>query len=244
MVERILAGSTLPPYVFTQGDTRYWGSWLACAEALKENAARVGAELNFHATLEYDDRGMEVFAPLAERLGAVNEGTAEADLTYYRTEPGAEFTSANRLAGICEGRNLLACLAASWEYDWILYLDADMRPPSDAIGRLLELGHPMCGGHVPTYGLTGPLIDGYPDEWEVRAHMNTAGFLLVHESVFTQLTWRVDVAAGMTDDPCYHADALAMGAPTYVRHDTVGMHFPLSLPPMEQRGHDRRKYVA
>jgi len=235
---RILVAATLPPYVFSKGDDRYWGNWLKLAEMLRLDV-QTAAQVDFFAALETDARGLEPFRPLLERLNGL-----DGSYTSWASDPGGtEFTSDNRLAGICLGRNIIARTAEGRGYDWILYLDADMRPPSNAISKLLELDYPMCGGHVPTYCLSGPWAYRYPPEWDVQIHMNTAGFLLVHRDVFTKLTWRTDVARGMTDDPCYHADADALGYPTFVRHDVVGRHFPESLPPMEFRGHDRTRYA-
>jgi hypothetical protein len=116
----------------------------------------------------------------------------------------------------------------------ILHLDADMCPPGDCLPKLLAMRHPLVGGEVPTYNLHGPVVPEYP--FPVQSHMNTAGFLLVAREVFRRLRWRFDLEAGLTDDPCYHADACdLLGIPTYVRKDVRGRHWPESIPPLEDR---------
>lgn len=76
----------------------------------------------------------------------------------------------------------------------------------------------------------------------VTQHMNTAGFLLVQRALFRQLRWRTDPDLGLTDDPCYDADAAALGFPTWVREDCVAQHYPMSIGPVEVRGHDLAIY--
>jgi hypothetical protein len=56
--------------------------------------------------------------------------------------------------------------------------------------------------------------------------------------LFRKLRWRSDPDENLTDDPCWHQDALALGVPTYVRKDVVGRHHPESIGPIEGRGHD------
>lgn len=76
----------------------------------------------------------------------------------------------------------------------------------------------------------------------VTQHMNTAGFLLVARSLFNRLRWRVDLDKGLTDDPCYDQDATSLGFPTWVREDCVAQHYPMSIGPVEVRGHDLAIY--
>ena len=222
---KVLVGTTVPPYVFGR-DARYWSGWLR----------PLSAQVDYLAVLERDGRGLAPFAPLLKQL----EAAGGKFLTFAAPEGQTEYTTANRLAGICHGRNAVQAYAMAHYYDWILFCDADVTPHPDQVQRLRALFHPVCAAHVPTYCLSGPPAIGYPEAWDVQSHVSTAGALFVHRDVFSRVTWRWDTAKGMSDDPCYHADALALGYPTYVRHDTVATHFPERIPPLEERGHDRR----
>jgi hypothetical protein len=206
-------------------------SWLDTAEDLR---ASHPDGVQFFAALETDARGLGPFRLVVDRLlelgGAV--------WTYSIDDGRIKITTGNRLHHICAGRNLITDYAYGHGASHILYLDADMRPPADALPKLLEMGHPLVGGHVPTYNLSGPRVQSYP--YPVERHMNTAGFLLVAREVYRKIRWRYDTDAGMSDDPCYHHDAHTyLGIDTHVRKDVIGRHWPESIPPLEQRGYDR-----
>lgn len=230
----ILVGCTLAPYKMGD-DEGYWASWLATADELR---ASHNDDVEFFAALEVDGRGLEPYEPLLEWL-------VKYDVTYwtFSLDDGAkEITTSNRLVRICTGRNLITEHALRQGASHILYVDADTRVPGDSLTRLLEMDWPVVGGFVPTYDAIydGPLVDEYP--FEVHEHANTAGFLLVAQEVARRLRWRIDVPAGLTDDPCYHNDATELGYPTRVRYDLIARHYPETLPPMEDRGHDRKVY--
>lgn len=80
-----------------------------------------------------------------------------------------------------------------------------------------------------------------PLRFPVECHWNTAGFLLVHKDVWRKLRWRIDLAAGQTDDPCFDEDARRLGFPTLVRKDVQGVHVD-PLIPVEKREEDRKIY--
>lgn len=264
----IVIGSTMTRFATGRPETSL--SWLDTAEQIRESLP--DTDIRFFAALELDAHGLQPFGLVLDRLSDLGG----AWWTYTLDDGRTEVTSGNRYGHICAGRNLVTDYAQSAGASHILFLDADMRPPGDCLPKLLELNHPLAGGHVPTYGLTGPAIPGnyvhngnghpdyaagtrcshgstgwnqcasynwadqhsYPREWDVQEHMNTAGFLLVQRDLFRRLRWRWDLDAGMTDDPCYHADALALGVPTYVRHDVIGRHWPEQIPALEARGYD------
>jgi len=228
----IVVGSTIPAWKMDEAG--YWASWLLNAEQIAASHPDL-LEVRFIAVLELDARGREPFAPLLARI---------ADLrgivwTFSLDDGAMVITGSNRLVRICTGRNLISQYARDHHATHVLFADADTMIPGDAIPKLLELDWPIVGGEVPTYALhlgpQGP-VEGYP--FPVVQRNNTAGFLLVASELFRRLSWRVDVAAGMTDDPCYAADAIAAGYPTRVRCDVVGAHWPPSIGPVEQRGHD------
>lgn len=223
----IVVGTTLAAFVMDIKDT--WSSWLRNSEELSRDY-----DVQYFAAIEVDSRGLEPFAPLVRRLEEIGGMYHSYSIDDGRTE----VTSANRLRHICAGRNLVQDFALERRATHVLFLDADTMPPADAITKLLEMDHPLVGGQVDTYNLSGPPVDRYP--YPVEEHMNTAGFLLVGEPLLTRLRWRWDW--GMTDDPCFHRDAIEFfGIPTYVRKDVKGTHFPQHIPPIEQRGHDDMK---
>lgn len=223
----IVIGTTLAAFVMDMEDT--WSSWLKNAEQTKELH-----EVTYFAAIEVDARGVDPFAPLIQRIEEVG-GTY---FTYSLDDGRTEVTSANRLRHICAGRNIVHDFAVEQHASHILFLDADTMAPADAISKLLELNHPLVGGQVDTYCLSGPKVDNY--QFHVEEHMNTAGFLMVGEPLLTRLRWRWDWE--MTDDPCFHKDAIEFfNIPTYVRKDVKGKHFPQHIPPIEQRGHKDMK---
>jgi hypothetical protein len=171
------------------------------------------------------------------------------------------YGTGERLARICTGRNLLVAMAERLDAEWILFLDSDVVPHPGLLRALFEVGWPIVGGDVPDYGLRGPAVgsvlemdppvtasekwqkrwammgaDG-PYEFPVQRHWNTAGCLLVHRDVWSKVRWRTDPWAGLTDDPCYDADATALGWPTLVRKDVANGHVT-PLVPVEDRGYD------
>lgn len=230
-VGSVLVASTLPAW--KMNDPGCWGSWLKHAAAIRDSHPD-GVE--FLAVLELDARGHAPFRPLTDALADLG-----GHVWTFHLDDGAErITTRNRLARICTGRNLATHYATDTGAAWLLYADADTAIPADAIPKLLEVDWPVVGGRVPTYCLDGPLVAGYP--FEVREHMNTAGFLMVRRDVFTRLRWRTDPDGGLSDDPCYHQDATALGFPTRVREDCVAAHWPPVIGPVEIRPHDLTVY--
>jgi len=221
----IVVGATMTYFALT--DPAACLSWLETAEQLRESYPD-GVE--FFATFELDRRGPQPFSPVMDRLTELG-GTW---WTYSYADGRTEVSSANRYGHICAGRNLITDYAVSHQVDHVLFLDADICPPPDTLPKLLEMRHPLVGGEVPTYGLHGKPVPGYP--FPVQEHWNTAGFLLAARPVFRYVRWRFDPDLGMTDDPCYAADARDyLGVPTYVRKDVIGRHWPEAIPPLEDR---------
>lgn len=224
----IVVGTTLAAFVMDQPDT--WGAWLRNAEALEASHD----EVRYFAALQVDARGIDPFLPLLERLGEVGG----EHWTYSLDDGRTEVTTANRLRHITMGQNLVTDYCASNpECSHLLFLAADLEPDPDTIPKLLEMNWPIVGGHTPTYCLSGPRLD-HRYAFHVEEHMATAAYVMIARELFRFLRWRHDVDAGMTDDPCLHADALRLGWPTHVRHDCIGRHFPEAIGPVESRGHD------
>lgn len=245
----IVVGTTLT--TFAANDPELWGSWLLNA---REIADSVTDDVMYLAAVEADARGLDPFEPLIDELRLLASSGVTAQFLNFRLDDGrTTVTGSNRLAHICTGRNLLANVAVDTGAEWLFHVDADMEHPPDALVRLLELDHPLTGCHVPLYCLDGPVANPrtlhptteawwpaepapyWPDA-DVRVHMNTAGSCLAHRDLFRHLRWRYDPDAGMTDDPCYHADARARGVEWLVRHDVIARHHPeRSLLPIDHR---------
>ena len=225
----MLVGATVPPYPGPDVT-----AWLHNASAFLRDEEG-GYESHFFAALEVDARGVEMHRPVTDALATLGGNW----WTFHVDDGASELTSVNRLRRICVGRNLIVERAFCADYTHVLFLDADLTPPPDALRRLLELpDHPVVGGHVPEYCLDGPPVDVLPGA-DVRAHWNTAGFLLVRRDVLDRVQWGHAGPSGVTDDPWFQDRVReAFGTETWVRHDVVARHDPLV--PLEARGYDRR----
>jgi hypothetical protein len=222
----IVVGSTMAAFVMDQEPT--WSSWLQNHESIVKSHPD---GVHYFAAIEIDKRGVEPFTPLLDRLASINGNYFTYSLDDYRTE----VTSGNRITHICMGRNIIQDYAYGLHASHILFLDADTAPDPDTLPKLLEMQHDLVGGNVGTYGLSGPKVDKYP--YYVEEHMNTAGYLLVAQKIYSRLRWRWEW--GLTDDPCYNKDSVEFfNTPTYVRKDCVGQHYPQYIGPIETRGHD------
>lgn len=243
--------------------------WLTEAEETFLSAKRAGHELHYLVVFEEDARENRPYARLVERMIELqgNIGDAMVERITFTLDDGATTVDhSNRLRRICTGRNLITERALTMGADWICFLDTDTRPDPTWPEKLLEMRWPIVGGEVAAYhgpnGLgpwgetsltempwTTATLCGVDRDWTppdrepwrfpVTQHWNTAGFLMVHRSLFRRLRWRHDEIDGaLTDDPCYAEDAERLGFPTFVRQDCEGSHEPLS--PLERRGCDLR----
>lgn len=238
---------------FAMGDPETWGSWLINAEAIQASHPE---GVTYFAAIETDARGEGPFRPLCDRLSGI-----DGDWWTFSLDDGRNsVTTANRLRHITVGQNLAVDYTLSDKANThLLFLAADLEPPPDCLPRLLELDHPIVGGHVPTYCLDGPVANArtirpgtggtggwwpqeppplWPDE-DVRVHMASAAFVMIRRDLLRFVRWRWDLDAGMSDDPCLHYDARTFhGTETLVHHGVVGIHHPESIPAIESRGHD------
>ena len=227
MTRPVVVATTLAAFVMDQPDT--WQAWLRNHQAIRSSHP----DVRYFAALELDTRGLDPFGPLLDLLA----DAGGEHWTYHLDDGRTEVTTENRLRHITLGQNLATDYAVSCGASHMLFLAADLEPPADCLPKLLEVDHPMVGGEVSTYCLSGPDVDGYP--FPVQAHMPTAAFVLIAREVFNRLRWRADGEAGMTDDPCYHHDASTLlGVEALVRKDCVGIHHPIRIGPVETRGHD------
>lgn len=224
----IVVGTTLAAFVMDQPDT--WGAWLRNAEAIKLSHP---AGVQYFAAIQVDARGLEPFAPLLEALKLIG-----GEYFVYSLDDGrTEVTSANRLRHITLGQNIVTDYAVSRNASHLLFLAADLKPDAETLPKLLEMNHDLVGGEVHTYCLSGPKVEKYL--YPVEEHMATAAYILIAHKIFNRLRWRWDLNSGMSDDPCYHHDALTLlDTPTYVRKDCIGVHYPLAIGAIESRGHN------
>lgn len=243
----IVVGTTLCAFAMDDPDT--WGAWLLNAKAMRDLAAAGESPMpHFFVAIEVDARGLAPFAPLVEAIRELG-----GDHWAFMLDDGrTEVTTNNRLRHICTGQNLVCDFATTVGASHLLFMAADTSCPVDTLPRLLEVEHPIVGGHVSTYGLSGPPaqkrvsehlppVDAYPAAWDVQVHMPTAAFVLIDRPTFKQLKWRWDADEAMSDDPAYHRDArVLLGIEAYVRHDVIGRHYPECIGPVETRGHDMR----
>jgi hypothetical protein len=106
------------------------------------------------------------------------------------------------------------------------------------IPKLLEMNHPITAPYISTYCLTGTSVYNYP--FPAMSGMASAACIFIAREVFKVLRWRWEDGV-MTDDPCFHRDAKELlGIDTLIRMDIQARHFPLHVPPIENRGHDMK----
>lgn len=247
----IVVASTCAAYKCKNGEEL---NWLQSAQAMQDLTPH---DLDFFCAVQIGQGHDENFRSLQKWMESLG-GTI---WTFSVNTGDTEVTSASRLNDICMGRNLALEYAQRKGATHILFLDTDLRVDADCLVKLLEVDHALVGGNVPSYCLDGPPVfikpefqyfvsyEGggrvhthperpFPEGVDLRAHWNTAGFLLVQRRAFTKLRWRYDSDSGMTDDPSFAADAASFGfGNTWVRHDVIGDHEPLV--PMEVRGYNR-----
>lgn len=239
---RIVVCSTLAAYVCDDQDTCV--AWLANAEELVGLAEEWGHEVSFFAALELDGRGVKPFKPLLSRMASMQLAGARVTSWDFTLDDGrTEVTTENRLRHITTGQNLCVDYALAHHFDAMLFMAADCTPNADLQRLIDELEtHKIVGGQVDTYCLDGPPCScrSLPDR-DIRAHMPTAAYVLIDCGLFQDgLRWRWDYVHG-SDDPCLYRDARELhGVIPVVNHSLHGRHYPEAIPPIEDRGHDRR----
>lgn len=222
---RILVGATAAGHKGAQALT-----WLQDAEAVR---AATPHAVEFFLAAETQPDGLEPRLQAAEARVRALGGTV---WRFMLDDGAAVIDSGNRLARICTGRNLVIEHALRIGAEWILFVDTDIRLPTDVLPRLLEMGHPFAGFSVPQYGLRGTPVPGHG--FPVEAYWNTAGAWFVQRSLFRRFRWLCDADDGLTDDPATHrVIAEQLGVVQHNRLDVVGRHGPLV--PFDRRSGDR-----
>jgi hypothetical protein len=221
---------------YSMHDPEIWGSWLANGEAMRESHPD---SVDFFAAIEVDDRGIEPFHPLTDRLSQLNGSW----WTYSLNDGRTEVHTLSRLRHITAGQNLASEYATAAGATHMLFMAADCEPPADVLPRLLEAeselqsvtGKPvLIGPEIPTYCLTGKPIEGL--SFPCQEQLISVAAILIPREVFKRLRWRADGEMGMSDDPCYRLDAQELlGARSFVHKDVVARHKPESIGPIETR---------
>lgn len=235
----ICVSTTMAPYVL-DGAREYWDRWLYNAQLVKSFVPE--QDVCYFAALEVDARGLKPYED-AGVLKAIKR-VGGSWWTFSFNDGSREYATSNRVIRITMGQNITQHHAMIVGADWLCFLAADCAIPDDGLEAMLALDWPLCGLNVPTYCFKGPrrhkgLRTQYPPTWDVQEHINSAACLFMARKVFTRIKFRVDLDKGMTDDPCFHHDALALGYPTYVRHDKPAMHYPECIGAIETRHQER-----
>lgn len=203
--------------------------WLTHAAAMR---AATPHTLAFFLAAEMQPDGLE------PRLDAVTAEIAALQGTVWKfmIDDGCERIGGDsRLVRICEGRNLIIEYGLRTRADWILFVDADIVVPHDAIVKLLEIEHPFCGFRVGSYGLSGAPIPGR--RFPLEIYQNTAGAWFLQRSLFRRFRWLWDPDDGLTDDPAtYRVIRDQLHCEQHNRSDVCGEH--AGLVPFEARGAD------
>jgi hypothetical protein len=235
----IIVGTTIAPYILDK-EREYWDRWFFNANEIKARTKEVfDHDVRYFAAIEVDARGLQPYhdAGFLDALKKIGGGF----WTFSFNDGSTEYKTSNRVVRITMGQNIVSHYAMEMGAEHLCFLAADCGIPDDGINAMLEIKWPLCGLDVPTYGFTGgkrlkdKLGYDYPKHMDVQEHMNSAACLFMDRSIFTRIKFRTDRDAGMTDDPCFHHDALALGIPTYVRHDVRAFHYPECIGAIETR---------
>jgi len=229
---KIIVGTTL--HAMAMSDLDAWSSWLKHAERQRAMAAAAGYDLRHFAAIQVDGRGLAPFGPLLDQL----EQLGGSYWTYSLDDGRTKTTMVNRWRHITFGQNVVVEFCQSDPaVEWLLFLAADCAAPSNIVPAMLEMGHPLVAPFISTYGLRGEPVPGY--DFPVEDAMASAAALFINRSVFRKIRFRWDLDTGMSDDPCFHADARdLLGVPTHVRMDVLARHYPEAVGDYESRGYD------
>ena len=122
-----------------------------------------------------------------------------------------------RLMFIVTGRNMSIDFAQAMRADWLLYIDADVKPEPDGLGHLLALNKPLCGGLVPGRGVHSHVkyvFHKHEDTADfIKCGYGTCGYMLIHKDIFGVLRFRYGPhmqvrSVILSEDPAYCSDAI------------------------------------
>lgn len=230
----IVVGMTIVAYKMS-GEKSNWSAWIDNAEAVQ---ASVDEDVQYFVAIETDARGIIPFLPLINRLTQIG-----GKYWTFSVDDGVKtLDTGTRLRRICMGHNLVGTYAIEEAgASHVLFLASDTQAPDDVLPRLLELRKPATALHIPTYCQDGPGVKywhdawGWPEDWEIRTHMESCACMMLDRETVRQIKWRFDPDAGLTDDPAMYHDLHVWGKELYVRHDVLATHWPESIPSIEHR---------
>ena len=123
-----------------------------------------------------------------------------------------------RLRQIATARNMCIDYALLTGASHLLFIDADVIPPTDVIPKLMSLGHTLVGGIVPGRGCHKDLKYIFGEEREfstgsaqvLEVRHGTCGCMMIERRVFDRIRFRYSIDQGLSEDPAYAADVLAL----------------------------------
>ena len=225
----IVVGTTLTTFAMLDPERSFlWDAWLRNAEAIK--ASHPDGVVYF-AAIQVDDRGIEPFEPLLDRLREVGGSW----WTYSLHDGRSRVTQSNRLRHITTGQNLISTFATDYNASHLLHMAADTEPPPDVLPKLLEARNGVAAASCSTYCFDYDPLPEYAD-FPVAGPPMTAVCVLLEREVFKRLRWRADPDLGMTDDPSLTHDAKTLlGVETLTRIDCEAIHHPQTISRIEDR---------
>lgn len=237
----LVASLIAPPFL---DDPRRWGSWIENQEQIRKSVP--GTNIEYYCAVELDGRGMEPYFDAGWTQAMGRAGVIFETFSYGSGRTAIE--TGSRLKHICMGRNMISQRAIeNPNVTHILGLDGDVAPPPDILPNLLAVDYPLVAARIPTYCMKGPrLVENprnpkqiYPASWGVEdTRMSSAGAWLIERDVFRSLRWRTDPDLGLSDDPAYLHDikkVLGVDPPVLQRSDTIALHWPAVIGPIETR---------
>lgn len=244
----LVASLIAPPFL---DDRRRWGSWIENQEQIRESLP--GTNVEYYCAVELDGREMGPYFDAGWTRAMGRAGVIFETFTYGSGRKSIE--TGSRLKHICMGRNMIVQYAIEdTSVTHILGLDGDVAPPADILPNLLELDYPLVSAKIPTYCMKGPRVltnprnenHIYSMRWQVEdTQKSSAGAWLIERDVFKSLRWRTDPELGLSDDPAYLHDienVLGVDPPILQRGDTIALHWPPAIGPIETRLADTKLY--
>jgi hypothetical protein len=119
-----------------------------------------------------------------------------------------------RLRQIATARNMCIDYALLTGASHLLFIDADVIPPTDVIPKLMSLKRGLVGGIVPGRGCHKDLKYIFGEEREfstgsaqvLEVRHGTCGCMMIERRVFDRIRFRYSIDQGLSEDPAYALD--------------------------------------
>jgi len=150
----------------------------------------------------------------------------------WRAQPQYDQDQA-RLAPIAVARNMCRTFAHATGASHLLFIDADVIPPSDVIPKLLAMDHCLVGGVVPGRGCHSKCqyIFGEQRRFDhngiqvIEVDHGTCGCMMIERRIFNDITFRYSNDDGLSEDPAFTHDVKRVfGENMWLREDVVCTH--------------------